>query len=208
MALEQAMVIRAALALLNEVGLDGLTVRRLAERLGVQNPALYWHFKNKQELLNRMAETLLTDAFAEMMPPANPADWAPWLAEVAHRFYGALLACRDGARVMAEADLAQGQMHVVMDLALQVLVAAGFDLHVAFTGIVTLIDYALGAAFEEQSEPLHTRPVKDEAQFPFDGKRFPTLARIVNAAPDADQDRRATGFAAGVALIIAGLRAQ
>ncbi len=40
-------VIRAALDLLNEVGVDGLTTRKLAERLGVQQPALYWHFRNK-----------------------------------------------------------------------------------------------------------------------------------------------------------------
>ncbi|HIF4670475.1 TPA: TetR family transcriptional regulator, partial [Escherichia coli] len=41
-------VIRAALDLLNEVGVDGLTTRKLAERLGVQQPALYWHFRNKR----------------------------------------------------------------------------------------------------------------------------------------------------------------
>ncbi len=44
-------VIRAALDLLNEVGVDGLTTRKLAERLGVQQPALYWHFRNKRALL-------------------------------------------------------------------------------------------------------------------------------------------------------------
>ena len=45
-------VIRAALDLLNEVGVDGLTTRKLAERLGVQQPALYWHFRNKRALLD------------------------------------------------------------------------------------------------------------------------------------------------------------
>ena len=51
--LSRETVIRAALDLLNEVGVDGLSTRRLAERLGVQQPALYWHFKNKRELLTR-----------------------------------------------------------------------------------------------------------------------------------------------------------
>lgn len=41
------MVVRAALDLLNEVGLDGLTLRRIATELDVQAPALYWHVKNK-----------------------------------------------------------------------------------------------------------------------------------------------------------------
>ena len=43
--LSRETVIRAALDLLNEVGVDGLSTRRLAERLGVQQPALYWHFR-------------------------------------------------------------------------------------------------------------------------------------------------------------------
>ena len=35
-------VVQAAITLLDEVGLDGLTTRALATRLGVQSPALYW----------------------------------------------------------------------------------------------------------------------------------------------------------------------
>lgn len=40
--LQREAVIRTALELLNDVGMEGLTTRRLAERLGVQQPALYW----------------------------------------------------------------------------------------------------------------------------------------------------------------------
>src|SRR5262245_34029368 len=49
--LDQAQVVRAALALLDEVGLDELTMRRLAERLGVKAAALYRHVRGKDELL-------------------------------------------------------------------------------------------------------------------------------------------------------------
>ncbi|MBZ8143936.1 TetR family transcriptional regulator, partial [Rubrivivax gelatinosus] len=45
-------VLRAALGLLNEVGIDALTTRRLAERLGVQSPTLYWHFESRAALLD------------------------------------------------------------------------------------------------------------------------------------------------------------
>jgi TetR/AcrR family tetracycline transcriptional repressor len=44
------------LDVLDEVGIDGLTVRLLAGRLGVKSPALYWHLRNKQELLDAMAD--------------------------------------------------------------------------------------------------------------------------------------------------------
>uniref|UniRef100_UPI003CE7F013 TetR family transcriptional regulator n=1 Tax=Serratia bockelmannii TaxID=2703793 RepID=UPI003CE7F013 len=38
--------LRGALALLNDIGIDALSTRRLALHLGVQSPTLYWHFKN------------------------------------------------------------------------------------------------------------------------------------------------------------------
>ncbi|HEX8806526.1 MAG TPA: TetR family transcriptional regulator, partial [Candidatus Aquilonibacter sp.] len=53
--LSRETIVQAALELLNELGIDGLTVRALASRLGVRAPTLYWHVKNKQELLDEMA---------------------------------------------------------------------------------------------------------------------------------------------------------
>ncbi len=57
--LDRETVIQAALELLNEVGVDNLTTRKLAERLKVQQPALYWHFRNKRALLDALSEAML-----------------------------------------------------------------------------------------------------------------------------------------------------
>ena len=56
--LDKGTVIAAALELLNEVGMDNLTTRKLAERLKVQQPALYWHFQSKRALLDALAEAM------------------------------------------------------------------------------------------------------------------------------------------------------
>src|SRR5476649_1096513 len=88
MRLERQMVVRAALDLLNKVGMDGLTTRRLAEELGVQGPALYWHFKNKQELIDEMARALMADSFGPFTPGD---DWSQWLADGARRMRRVLL---------------------------------------------------------------------------------------------------------------------
>ena len=53
--LDRTRVADTALKLLNEVGLDGLTLRAIARELDVKAPALYWHFKDKQALLDEMA---------------------------------------------------------------------------------------------------------------------------------------------------------
>ncbi|HHK5808629.1 TPA: TetR family transcriptional regulator, partial [Serratia marcescens] len=91
-------VLRGALALLDDIGIDALSTRRLAQHLGVQSPTLYWHFKNKAELLKAMAETIMLDHREEV-----PADipWHAWVTANAINFRRALLAYRDGARLHA-----------------------------------------------------------------------------------------------------------
>ena len=214
MALQREMVVREALALLDEVGLEGLTMRRLAARLGVQNPALYWHFKNKQALLDLMAATLLADARAAHDPATYGADWAAFLTGMAHGYRGAMLACRDGARVIAGADLTKSEMFVGLEQALVALQAAGFSPADAFIGVTTISDYTLGATFEEQADSAGRTAGGDTGEDrilppPFDHERFPTLAATfatifsTETPPD-----RSEGFAGGLELILAGLRAK
>ena len=83
-------VIRAALDLLNEVGVDGLTTRKLAERLGGQQPALYWHFRNKRALLDALAEAMLAENHTHSVPRADD-DWRSFLIGNARSFRPALL---------------------------------------------------------------------------------------------------------------------
>ena len=55
MKMNRDMVARAGLKLLNEVGLEQLTLRRLGVELNVQAATIYWHFKSKEELIDEMA---------------------------------------------------------------------------------------------------------------------------------------------------------
>ncbi len=57
--LDKSKVINSALELLNEVGIEGLTTRKLAQKLGVEQPTLYWHVKNKRALLDALAIEML-----------------------------------------------------------------------------------------------------------------------------------------------------
>lgn len=98
--LDKGTVIAAALELLNEVGMDNLTTRKLAERLKVQQPALYWHFQNKRALLDALAEAMLTERHTRSLPEENE-DWRLFLKENAQSFRTALLYYRDGARIHA-----------------------------------------------------------------------------------------------------------
>ena len=52
-------MVEAALPLVDEVGIDGLSMRALADRLGVKAASLYWHLRDKEQLLELLAEALL-----------------------------------------------------------------------------------------------------------------------------------------------------
>ena len=209
MPLERETMIRVALTLLNEVGLERLTVRRLAERLGVQNPALYWHFKKKQELLDEMASTMLADAFAGIEPPPTSDRWAQWLAEVAERFRLTLLTHRDGARVIATANLAGSPLLVIQELALRVLTAAGFDLRTALVSIVAIFDYTLGAAFEEQTDPdqttMNRTAILRAHLLSLDPAHFPHLAAALDEITATEPSDPHVGFKGGIRLLLAGM---
>src|SRR5690348_3341702 len=97
--LDRARTLRTALDLLDEAGLDALTMRRLADALQVRAGALYRYYATKQDLLTAMAEHMLTG----VAQTAGKADsgWEEHLRALARALRTALLAHRDGARVFA-----------------------------------------------------------------------------------------------------------
>lgn len=69
--LNRQAVVDAALELLAESGIDGLSMRALADRLGVKAASLYWHVRDKQQVLELLAEALLD----RVTVPTAPAGW-------------------------------------------------------------------------------------------------------------------------------------
>jgi len=213
MALQRETVARAALRLVDEVGLDGLTMRRLAAYLDIQNPSLYWHFTNKQELLNSMAELLLADFFAELHPPEPSQDWAEWLASFARQLRKTMLAHRDGARTLAEADLSLSNFFGVLELTLDVLQHGGFDRSEAAAGVMTLLNYVLGNVFEAQAHPFSLASEEGEKHLhtlrgSVDAERFPSVAAFLHTPDILSPTWASTQFETGLARILEGLRAH
>lgn len=120
MRLSRKKVVAEARSLVNEEGLDALTTRRLGERLGVQGPALYRHFKSKQELIDALAQTF----FVGPSIPTEDDTWQAWLEARARTTRREVLSCRDGARIITAA---KPDLTARMDKLLAPLLRAGFD---------------------------------------------------------------------------------
>lgn len=172
MALSRERIVQEALALLDEDGLDGVTLRRLAARLGVQAPTLYWHIRNKAELVNELGDAVLASGLTEL-PDATEIPWRDWLLEVAARFRGTLLAHRDGARVVAAAQLSPA-MAAFSERAMSVLVEQGEPLRRARLLVLIIERFTLGLVLEEQSSSRER--IADAALDPREAAaRYPTL---------------------------------
>ncbi|WP_326822684.1 TetR/AcrR family transcriptional regulator C-terminal domain-containing protein [Streptosporangium sp. NBC_01756] len=149
MKLDRGRIIATALQLLDEVGLDQLTLRRLASELGVQAPALYWHFANKQELLDEMADALTREI--PLRPLAEGEPWQDWLADRMRNQRRMLNAHRDAARLFVGARPGPSTLPM-FQTALESLRRAGFPPREALRGLFTLGHYVTGFVLEEQAQ--------------------------------------------------------
>ncbi len=78
--MNREMVARAGLKLLNDVGLEQLTLRLLAKELNIQAPTVYWHFKSREELIDEMATMALAEGARQLVPAKDSSDWSAWAA--------------------------------------------------------------------------------------------------------------------------------
>jgi len=149
--LDRKTVVAAALALLNRQGFDGLTLRSLAKDLSVQAPALYWHFKNKQELLDEMATQVFREGFEQLGMPPGGLPWQDWCRQLAAAERQMLLRYRDGARMFSGTYLTDATLYAPMEASLQKLTDDGFSLSAALQILSTLHCYVVGFTIEEQA---------------------------------------------------------
>jgi len=152
MALLKEKIIEESLQLLNESGLEGVTLRKLAKRLGVQAPALYWHFKNKEALVNELAEAILRNEFSEFEQSDASEEWKKWFIHIFYRLRKALISYTDGGRVVAGAHLSL-TMAEISEVAIKTLLDAGISLHKSRLLVLTAKHYTFGYVIEEQTTP-------------------------------------------------------
>ncbi len=122
--IDQEVIVRAALALLDEVGLEGLTMRRLADKLGIKASSLYWHLRNKQDLLDLLAEEICNP----MQEPDRSLPLFAQLEALGLEFRRVLLLHRDAAWLLSSSGEPTGLTRLrLAELMLHILLKAGFE---------------------------------------------------------------------------------
>ncbi|HEY0248072.1 MAG TPA: TetR/AcrR family transcriptional regulator C-terminal domain-containing protein [Gryllotalpicola sp.] len=160
-------VVAEALDLLDEVGLDQVSTRALAQRLGVKQPSLYWHFSNKEALLGAMAEAAMAP-HARFALPAPSDDWREWFLGNTQSFRRTLLLRRDGARLHAGSRPAGAGLERTK-AKIDFLVAAGLPRRPAEMAMLAASRFTVGSVLEQQADQ-QARPAEERpsAEVPLD----------------------------------------
>jgi TetR/AcrR family tetracycline transcriptional repressor len=95
--LSRAGLVSAALGLVQDEGLEALTMRGLADRLNVKAASLYWHVRDRRELLELLAESIL-----EKVPVTGGAGWRPSVLNAAATLRAAVASQQDADRILLE----------------------------------------------------------------------------------------------------------
>ena len=173
MPLSRERVVEAALRLVDDDGLDALSLRTLAGRLGVQAPTLYWHVKGKAELLTALADAIMDEAIEEIPAFGGDGDGREWLLGALGRLRAGLLRHRDGARIVSGARQSLRRADF-SELAMSTLVEHGIDAGSARLLVLAGERYTVGWVLEEQAPDAETQLDPDELR-----ARFPIATRAI-----------------------------
>jgi TetR/AcrR family transcriptional regulator, tetracycline repressor protein len=205
-ALTQEQVVRRAVELMAEAGLEALTLRRLATELGVSAPTLYWHVRNKRQLLDLMAEALVARAGRSSSPaPGQP--WEEWLAERARGQWRALTSQRDAALVVAGNRPTEASLPEIEQI-LASLVAVGFPPDEALRTILSIGNYVIGCAVEHQAEAARDPDPERDARLLERAEELPNLRAAMAGLERPGPAAGEAGFEHGLALLLDGVRAR
>lgn len=179
-------IVGAAVGLLARGGLHTLAMRRIANELGIQQSALYWHFDNKQQLLAAVA-----DRVVEPVSTPHGATWSARTEALASLLRGELLRYPDGAELVATTIAFRlGAQRPLQELTDE-LVSAGLAPEDAGIAASVILHFVLGYATDEQQH-----------------RQAAALGAIENTGERGAELSADERFVSGVRLILSGVEAK
>jgi AcrR family transcriptional regulator len=194
-------IVDAALRLLERDGLQGLTMRRLAQELGSGAASLYWHVGDKEELLALMLDRIVGEA--EVVEPRET--WQETVKESLRATRRLMNRRRDAAAISLGRIPAGPNSLPVMERTLAILSTAGLSARAIGYAADMFALYVGGFAFEE-GLPREGDPAQlGEYWRSLPADKFPMLAGMASELVEGGPDER---FEFAIDLLVKGLEAM
>jgi AcrR family transcriptional regulator len=205
--LSRELVLRTAVALADRHGIEGLSMRKLADELGAGAMSLYYHVPNKEQLVDGMVDIV----FGEIEPPSLELDWKTAMRRRAHSTREALNRHRWAVGLM-EGRMNPGPAGIrLREAILGCLREAGFSIEMTIQAYSVQDAYIYGFALQERSLPFETAEestgvaeatLEDVSDL---AKDFPYLAEVVAGHVASVGYDFGTSFEYGLDLILDSL---
>jgi AcrR family transcriptional regulator len=200
-------VVAEALAVIAKDGVQALTMRGLAARLGVVPGALYHHIRNKQQLHDLLLDDILGEVDSHLDPSLS---WTERVKVLAHRLRAVLEQHPGVAGILKTRDPLGPHSLALAEAFLSPLQAAGFGDREAGLAFFLLVDYTIGFAVSSTPASINEQRVRDPAtrgqlhQFfrSLPPERFPALVALGEHVWLDNRDER---FTAGLDVLVDGL---
>lgn len=139
--LDRDTIVKAALDILAERGLNAVSLRNVATAVGARAPSLYWHVASKPELLGLMCETIFRNCLDQL-----PSDgtWQDWLRALGTQVWQAQRQTRDMHQLMMQSRMAADTLAAFTARMVDELTSRGLSAKIAFEAQKSVLALATG----------------------------------------------------------------
>lgn len=198
-------IVNAAIELVDEEGLEALSMRKLARRLGVEAMSLYHHVRSKEALLDLMVDRVFDGVELDLSAEL----WHDQMTSGMYALRTALMTHPNLLPVVATRPVMSEDTMSLVELGLAALVDAGFSLERSRQIITVLVSFAVGHALTEAgASPMifdgYDQQTVTEFRSSINDEDLPLVASSIGTTPDD----RAAEFALGVQCLVQGISAE
>ena len=173
--LSRERILRAAVALADDGGVESISMRKIAEELDVVPMALYRHVANKDELLDRMVDVVV----GEIDPPETGVDWKTAMRRRILSARRALLRHPWASRVIESRGDPTPAVIEYMDQMMGLFLAGGFSIELTHHAMHAMGSRMLGFSQELFDDSADVDPAVEADMWRAMADRYPNIAQLV-----------------------------
>lgn len=153
--ISRRIAVHATLEMINDNGYEAFSLEKLAKKLGVKTPSLYYHFASRTDLLNEAARAVLDDIVVEHDYPA--VNWQEWFVALCMQTYRTILK-QSRAAVLLVTNFPRTSIYPLHERGAEVLTEIGVPVDSQYAVMRGMEKLVFGLAVADSDDLVNERP--------------------------------------------------